>query len=175
MDGEQEFAEIFEAHYDQVVAFFRRWNCREEESRDLANETFLRAYRGFESFRKESQPATWLNRIARHILLNHIRAKQAIKRDMAVVSLDGDAAITPVSLAGNVEAELIFEEELGQLREWISLLPPRMRKCVELRLLDHEYHDIAEIMGLSVETVKSHLHQATAKLKTMAETSRGAK
>ena len=67
---------------------------------------------------------------------------------------------------------LIAEERLQQLREALLDLPPQMRQCVLLRL-DQElkYREIAEVMNIAVNTVKSQLAQAKDRLRTRLEES----
>lgn len=176
MDREQEFSEIFKANYHKIVYYFRRANLPEEDCRELANDVFLRAYDGFDRFRGDAKPSTWLNKIARNLLLNHLRGKATGKRNAAVESLDSESAPTLADVSVKTpEEELIWEEMVLRMRHRIALLPNQMRTCVEFRIQGLDYQEIATQMKISIQTVKSHLHQATAKLKAMTDPPRGAK
>src|SRR5215210_9591525 len=80
--------ELFQQYYRPVVAFFTRRGFSVEESRDLAQETFLRVYKHMESFRGESSVETWLFQIAGNLYKNTLRTRQTLKRDAQEVPLE---------------------------------------------------------------------------------------
>jgi RNA polymerase sigma-70 factor (ECF subfamily) len=64
----------------------------------------------------------------------------------------------------------ITREQYGILREALAELPEQMRQCVRLRLKDDlKYKEIAEVMKISIETVKTHLHHAKKRLRPRLE------
>jgi len=177
MGPNPDFPEVFLRFCGPVFKFFRRYRFTEDESNDLTQETFLRVYKGWTGFRGEAQLKTWILQIARHIALNEFRKRSALKRDGAEVSLEestqnaddegqrngiwarGDIDGTPLQDALKAERRTLLCQELLQL-------PPQMRRCVQLRVHeDLKYREIAEILGISIETVKAHLFQARQKLK----------
>ncbi len=173
-----EFKELYAVHYKPVVRFFARNGVPEERQKDLASETFLRAYRGFPDFRGDAKPSTWLFRIARHVLYNARRDNQAAKRRGEEVSLEAaqedgkqfsyDGVYK--GLAGNSSDPLqsILEtEKAALLTKALADLPNQMRYCVELRLQGLKYREIAAVQKISVETVKAHLFQARKRLKEL--------
>ena len=80
--------DLFNRYYRPVVAFFQHKGFSTEESRDLAQETFLRVYRYRERFRGESSAVTWLFQIAANLYKNQLRSLAAQKRDAEEVPLD---------------------------------------------------------------------------------------
>src|SRR5687768_11300054 len=80
--------ELFRQYYRPVLAFFARRGFSAEESRDLAQETFLRVYKNWASFRGESSEVTWLFQIATNLYRNTIRSRSALKRDRQEVPLE---------------------------------------------------------------------------------------
>lgn len=172
-----ELAEAFEELAPTVSYFFSRRGFSPEDCRDLTQDTFLRAYRGMSRFRDEAGLKTWLLRIAANVWKNALRERQAVKRSaMQTVSLEEIRAVArPLSRVAVGGGGSGSEDPLGQtmraetrrvLRAAVEELPPRMRRCVLLRI-DRElkYREIATIMRVSEDTVKTQLHQARQRLK----------
>jgi RNA polymerase sigma-70 factor (ECF subfamily) len=164
--------ELFRRYHRPIRAFFLSRGFSAEESRDLAQETFLRVYKSKEAFRGESKPATWLFQIAANLYKNTVRSRSARKREGHEVPLetpDGQEILgDPVQ---EVEddgplAAMLTEERLRILREAFEDLPPQMRRVVVLRVdQDLKYREIAELLRVSIETVKAHLYQARQHLR----------
>lgn len=157
--------DLFQRYHRPVVAFFQNKGFSTEESRDLAQETFLRVYRYRERFRGEASPVTWLFQIAANLYKNTLRSKAALKRDAEEVPLDSTDAKDPESDDDALEL-MLTEERSRLLREALEELPPQMKKAVMLRVTgDMKYREIAEEMEVSIETVKAHLYQARQHLR----------
>lgn len=173
--GEREFRHLFDRLFPSVVCFFQRQGFEREESRDLAQETFLRVYRGMGGFRQEARIETWLFKIARNIAHNARRHDNAARRQHEEVSLE-DALekgkplprATGPAAAGSPSdplADLLENERAGALRQAVEKLPPKMRQVLLLRVDQSlKYREIAVLLEVSIETVKAHLHQAKSSL-----------
>ena len=174
-DPEIVFRSLFESHYHSVYYFFFSHDLSAEDSRDFTQETFLNAYKSFQTFRGESKITTWLFQIATNIWRNSIRRDLASKRNAVTISFDEhmeEAFTCPfVSQAftnqGSDQLESILKKEgLQLLYEGLVELPPQMRRCVLMRVSqDLKYREIALIMKISINTVKSLLFQARQILK----------
>lgn len=161
--AEEQSYKIFHQHYRRVEGFFLGKGFSKEESGELVQETFLRVFKNLESFRRESSFDTWLFEVAVRVYQNNLRSRSAIKRDAVQVSLDEEA---PDEQSGPLD-DLLSGERRRVLQEALADLPPQMRRCVELRVYqDLKYKEIAEVMMISIETVKAHLFQARQLLKT---------
>lgn len=169
------FQHLFDEYYRPIVRFFTQRGFPLEESRDLAQETFLRAFKGLDRFRGEAGIQTWLFTIAANLLRNTLREKQADKRSGEEVPLETDSGRGPSPLESALEVGrvgpgspldgLLARERSRQLRQAVEGLPPRMRRCVMLRLdQDLAYREIALLLQVSVETVKGQLFQARRRL-----------
>jgi RNA polymerase sigma-70 factor, ECF subfamily len=157
--------ELFNRYYRPVVSFFLKRGFSSEESRDLAQETFLRVFNKWDSFRGDSSVETWLFQIAANLYKNELRSLQAQKRDAQVMSLDA-VVVEPGSEERDPLREVLAEEGVGLLRAALDDLPPQMRQAVFLRVDgDLKYREIAEVMHVSIETVKAHLYQARQQLR----------
>ena len=175
---EEDFQEIVDRLYKPVLNYFARNGVPRDQRGDLTQETFLRAYRGFEAFRGDAKVTTWIFRIANHVLQNARRDQNAAKRRGSELSLEGaEDAAQPFFADGVFTTEgggyanplkSMLDEELARLlRDSLQSLPPQMQYCVLLRLQDLKYREIAAVQKISVETVKAHLFQARKRLKEL--------
>lgn len=171
------FRRIFEGYYRPLFRFFEKRGFPAPESHDLTQETFIRVYSGMEGFRGDAPLEAWLFQIAANVFKNTLRERAAQKRAghlLSLVSPADDADRDAISETKLVDREgrdpldeVLQEERIAKLREAIASLPEQMRRCVMLRVYqDLSYGEIATVMRLSVETVKSHLHQARRQLRS---------
>jgi len=176
MESNPEFRDVFLWFYEPVVHLFRRFGFNDEVARELTQETFLRVYKGWESFRGEAQYKTWIYQIARNIALNEIRGRRTQKREGSEVPLEEgrnpddegqrDGIWAPGNIGGTPLEDALQTERKVMLGKALQQLPPQMRRCVELRVHgDLKYKEIAAILDMSPETVKAHLFQARQKLR----------
>lgn len=177
LERREELADLFERYAPVVSYFFARRGFGQEDCRDLAQETFLRAYRGLSGFQGDAELKTWLLRIAANVWKNALRSRQTVKRSaVKTVSLEGALVDDQVSGEGGeplCQADsaspldrVLRDESRRMLRDAVAELPPRMRRCVQLRIdRSLKYREIAAILQVSVDTVKTQLHQARQRLK----------
>lgn len=171
---EDNFRALFERHYAQILRFFRRKGLDPEECRDLTQETFISVYKGMKDLRQPEQFESWLFAIAHNVWCSQIESRSAQKRTATVLSLEwqGESedhppiAATLADKGADPLTVALEKEKLEKLREALQRLPPQMRRCALLRVV-HElsYVEIAELLGISVNTVKAHLHQAQSALR----------
>jgi RNA polymerase sigma-70 factor (ECF subfamily) len=171
IDPEEIFRQLFHKHYRAVISYFLRRGISPDESEDLTQETFLRIYKSLPTFRGESDIGTWLFHIMMNVYKNYHRTRAARKRDAQEVSLEEPGASEPRDSArkhgeaGPLDG-VLADERLRILHEALEDLPPQMRRCVLLRIdQDLKYREIADLMRVSVETVKAHTFQARQILK----------
>lgn len=160
--------ELFRRYERPVVAFFLRRGFSLEESRDLAQETFLRVFKNMDSFRGESAVETWLFQIAANLYKNTLRSLQTKKRDAQELPLESteEVVVEWKSKESDALGTILTEERSQRLRAALKDLPPQMRQAVFLRVDgDLKYREIAEVMHVSIETVKAHLYQARQHLR----------
>ena len=170
---EENFRWLFERYYRPVYRFFEKRGFTAVECHDLTQETFLRVYRGMDSFRHEAPFEAWLYQIAANTYLKSLRRQATQKRAGQHLSLDSAleegrelAHWSGVAQAPGPLDDVLEKERLRLLREAMDELPEQMRKCILLRVYQElSYQEIAVALRLSVETVKAHLHQARQRLK----------
>ena len=159
----RDFRQIFSEYYPLVLRYFSHHGLGEEDSRDLSQETMLRVYRNLSSFSGEAELGTWVFQVTASVYKSAVRSRSTRKRDAVEVSFEPgpESGVDPVDEDEDPLRELLTGERSQILAEALQDLPPQMRRCVELRVhRDLKYREIAELMRLSVETVKAHLFQA---------------
>jgi len=170
---EESFRTLFDRFYWPLFRFFEHRGFSTEECQDLIQETFIRVYRGIETFRGEARWEHWLFRIAANTAIKALRHRAAAKRAGHEVPLeveeegDSPALATGESARGTAEPlrQLLGKEMKDLLVKAIEGLPGQMRRCVRLRVLqDLDYDEIAEILQLSPSTVKVQLFKARKRL-----------
>lgn len=169
-NGEQNFRRIFDFYYRSVQGFFRRRTFSLEEAEDLTQETFLRVYHKIEQFRGDAPFEAWLWQIAANLYRKSITRRHTHKRAGETVSIDDDESAADVFLRDEKSAtpldEILQAEQRRELQTAIENLPEQMRKCIKLRVFqDLSYQEIAVVMRLSPQTVKTHLFQARKHLR----------
>jgi RNA polymerase sigma-70 factor (ECF subfamily) len=178
-DVEETFRALFHRYYPSLLRFFARRGFSPETCEDLGQETFIRVFRGIGAFRGEARFESWLFKIARNVYLNELRRQDTRKHKATELPLDvliaaedaadGPQARMPAALEAPASPEdALVRAQLGELADGLARLPTQMRQCMMLRVgQDLRYREIAEVMGISIEAVKSHLHQAKARLRPL--------
>ncbi len=160
--GDREaFDELVRRTYVDTFTLARRLTGHEEDGRDVAQEAYLRAWRGIGSFRGEAQFSTWMYRITANAASNHLR-KQRRQRTEPL-----DEFNDPPELRGDASPAAMLEaaDLLERVSVAIDELPEKLRQVVVLRDVYGLAHDaIAEELGISVTAAKVRLHRARRKL-----------
>lgn len=155
------FDVLVERHRRHVYQLCYRFVGNHEDASDLAQEVFIRAYRGLAGFRGQSAVGTWLYRIAVNLCLNRVSAKpHAVERGQYRDCVD-DTLET-------ADAALLRRERAAEVRAAIARLPKKQRATLVLRVyheLPHE--EIAGILGSSVGAVKANFFHALSNLRKL--------
>lgn len=135
---------------------------RPAEAEDVAQESFLRAFRKLHTFRSEGRFYTWLYHIVIRVCLDRRRLARWDRESESLPEDDVDWRMeSKDSVAGMSDPRLLVESLLDQLS-------PSMRATLVLRELEGmEYEEIALAMGVPVGTVRSRLHAARERFRTL--------
>ncbi len=175
-DAKLEFQEIYRIFQPRIVRYLTRL-IGEHEAEDLAQEVFVKVAQGLKDFRGESQLSTWIYRIATNAALDRLRSP-AFQR-MAEKRLSGDSIREgeedkddrAVKKGPSVEQKLIRKEMNECIRDFIENLPENYRAVLTLSELEGlKNTEIAEILGITLDTVKIRLHRARSKLRKELQT-----
>lgn len=171
---EESFRRLVQEYGAAIEQFFRLRRFSPEEAEDLAQDTLLNVYRGIHTFRHDASPKTWLLGVAKHVWHNELRRRSAVKRTAMEVPLgdpeDGEEQVSLLIEADELINALLHEERRRLIVQELRKLPPQMRRCMLLRVLQNlKYEEIASVLRISSQTVRSHLFQARQRLKQMLE------
>ena len=166
------FGSLVVRYQDRIYSTVLRMVGDHEEARELTQETFCRALMKLGAFRGESQPYTWLFRIAVNLSISRLRKvkrRRTFSLDapsQAGASDGGDdqAAGLVQRLAGDEPgpAEHVEQrEQMQQMLDALSRCDPEDRALIVLRDIEgFDYQQLAEMLGLPLGTLKSKLFRA---------------
>jgi RNA polymerase sigma-70 factor (ECF subfamily) len=159
------FEELVTMYQHRVFGVALRMLGNRAEAEEIAQETFLRAHRALREFRGEARLGTWLYAIASRLCLNRLASgprRHERSDDIALAQAPAESADTAGELErGELEAAL---------HEAVAALPEDRRIVVVLRDLEGlSYEDIAEVLGMPLNTVRTRLHRARLDLKAKLE------
>lgn len=169
---------LIRRHQSRIFNFALTLTAGGADAEDLAQETFIRAFRGLSRFRGESSFRNWLYRIA----VNAARTRRAQRARQAAVwearvEVDDLAGRRPARAAGSVEQADGVEEAMIRrqaLDRALAALPHDLRAAVVLRDVEGlEYREIAAVLGIPDGTVMSRIFRARRLLRPMLAELRG--
>ena len=165
MTKDDRFKSLYQKYYIRIVKFYvRSFRLSEDDALDLAQDAFTRFYQAMDEYRGDAEWA-FFETIARNVAFNRIRAQRTGKRSAVLVDMDDPKA---QKLAAPADADFAERQEqamrLRQLREAIAELPDGQRQCVELRLQEFKFVEIAKFLGMTVDAVKSRMRDAKKNL-----------
>ncbi|MDP9121770.1 MAG: RNA polymerase sigma factor [Acidobacteriota bacterium] len=183
VDVEGNFRRLLLPFHPKLLKFFRGRGFPAADAEDLTQKTFVRVYEHIGEFRQAERFPAWLWRIAFNLYHNELRHWGAEKRDAWEEPLgepgEPDGSEHPpagkaLRAPGPSPEEEVIEQEVRRedqerrnaLRAAVAGLPPQMRRCFLLRIdQGRKYREIAELMQISIETVKAHIHQGQIRLR----------
>jgi RNA polymerase sigma-70 factor, ECF subfamily len=171
-DDNDAFAELVELYHQRLVTVMHHLVASNEEAEDLAQEVFLRVYRGRKKYHPRAKFSTWLFTIANNLAINALRRRQ--RKPVVPLNLRDSGPLGPrpaeqlVKDRGNLPVQKMQQEELVRLVQTaLAGLSERQRVAVVLnKFEDMNYAEIADVMGLTTKAVKSLLSRARDNLRS---------
>lgn len=150
-----------------------------EEVEDIAQETFIKAYRALPQFRGDAAFYTWLYRIAVNTAKNYLAARNRNMLTVSDVAGDEEEGGEDRYTAPDIDtpdAQLLSKQIAYAVNEAVEALPEELRTAITLREIEGmSYEDIANFMGCPIGTVRSRIFRAreaiAAKLRPILGTS----
>jgi RNA polymerase sigma-70 factor (ECF subfamily) len=151
------FSRLVEAYQGPVYNLCYRMLGNAPEAEDATQETFVRMYTKLHTYQPDRKLSSWVLSIASHYCIDRLRRRRG-----QWVSLDEEpVAATLPSRQRGPEEVAVREESRGEVQRLVDELAPAYRVPLILRYwYDLSYTEIAEVMGLTVQAVKSRLHRA---------------
>jgi RNA polymerase sigma-70 factor (ECF subfamily) len=152
---EGQFEKMVHEHQDRIFAFALAMSGNRHDAEEIAQDTFLRAYRALAGYTPERirdlKQRAWLHQIALNVTRNRVRGLKP-----KLVELNGSEP----DLDPGPEARAIQREGLDALAVRVAGLPIRYREAVVLRYVQElSYAEVAEALQQPVGTVKSNVHR----------------
>jgi len=167
---EDAFAALFRRFYDQVYRSFPS-DLSSALRSELTQEVFLKVYTHLDEIPSDHFVA-WLRQVSKRTFLTWYQNKRQKKREgitvpLEVAEVDGASRLSEGLSEATPLDEALRREQRQVLLTAVDELPPQMRSCVLLRLLeDRSVDEIARELRLASGTVKAHLHAARTRLKS---------
>jgi len=170
---EAAFNEMVGRYWNRIYSMVLHLLRNQQDAEEVTQDAFIRAHRGLANFRGESAFSTWLYQIATNLARNRYWYWWRRKRDKTVsfdqpVSADN---ATPLSEVFATELETpedatVTQELVARIAEGMEKLTPKHREILILRNVKNlSYEEIAEILRISVGTVKSRIARARESLR----------
>ena len=158
--SEQAAADLVRRHASALARFLSAAGAEPGEVEDLAQEAFFKAFRGLESWRRESSFRSWLFSIASNLRKDsHRRAKGRVV--LSIEDHDLPDAQDPAS-------EVVADETAGRIQAGLAKLPRLQREVFLLRVQQGlDYGEIAAALGTTAGSARVHYHHAIRKLKEL--------
>lgn len=148
----------------KIVKLVSRYIRDPSEALDVAQESFLKAYRALPNFRGDSAFYTWLYRIAINTAKNHLvtLSRRPLEVDLSGNDEDGEVNIEELQHEVETPENLLLTEQIKDtVFRTIERLPDDLRTAITLREMDGlSYEEIAEVMECPIGTVRSRIFRA---------------
>lgn len=157
---------IVRKYQERLYWHIRKIVIKHEDTDDLLQNSFIKAWKGLEKFREESQLFTWLYRIATNEALSFLKEKRR-KFFLPLVDVERE-------LSSNLESDNYFSGDELQLKlqKAILTLPEKQRIVFNMRYYDGmKYEDMSKVLDTSVGALKASYHHAAKKIETIIKNS----
>ncbi len=164
------FDELVSRYRTRVFAMIYNMVHNEQDAWDLAQESFVKAWKSIKRFRRHSSFYTWVYRIVMNVTIDWLRKKQikgaGSEFDDSIQLKEIDPASRTVPKAEPLPHERMERNEIrAKIDNAIGQLSPEHRAVILMKEIeDMQYHEIAETLGCSIGTVMSRLFYARKKL-----------
>jgi RNA polymerase sigma-70 factor (ECF subfamily) len=167
------FDELVSRYRTRVFAMIYNMVHNEQDAWDLAQESFVKAWKSIKRFRRHSSFYTWVYRIVMNVTIDWLRKKQikgaGAEFDDSIQLKDIDPASRTVPKADPLPHERMEQREIrAKIDHALGQLSPEHRAVILMKETeDMQYHEIAETLGCSIGTVMSRLFYARKKLQNL--------
>jgi RNA polymerase sigma-70 factor (ECF subfamily) len=152
---------IVERHRRTVYQLCFRFVGNHEDAADLAQDVFVRAFKGLGAFKGDSSVRTWLYRVGVNVSLNRVSSRRPPTEPIQAEAHVDTQALDPLTAVER-------EEQAARVRRAIRQLPPKQRATLVLRVYqDLSYEEIARVLGGSTGAVKANFFHALGNLKRL--------
>jgi len=166
------FADLIKRYEKSIVNYIYRYVLDYEESLDISQEVFVKAYFAMDKYDKNYRFSTWLYRIARNAAIDTLRKKQLIMRSIDEPQRIKNEHVTfqLPSPDHTPEDRLSNHEFVQHFNEAVHSLPLEYREVITLRHINHcSYQEIADVCEIPIGTVKNRIFRGRELLRKKLE------
>jgi len=168
------FEVLVTRHRKPIYNFILRFVRDAAQAEDVMQETFLRLIKGADNYEKQAKFTTWMYTIARNLCVDASRRgkhRKAASLDAPIGEDEGATLLDMVSDgAVGADGKAIQRELAIRMKQAIEALPEEQREIFLLReVSDLQFNEIAQVVGVSENTVKSRMRYALEKLREALE------
>ncbi len=160
----QAFGLLVEKYRRKVIRLLSRMVRNADDLEDIAQETFIKAYRALPQFRGDAAFYTWLYRIAVNTAKNHLVSSGKGMRTVSDHAVNDDDEPDERLMAQDIstpETELLSKQVAIAVNEAVDALPEELRQAITLREMEGmSYEEISEYMACPIGTVRSRIFRA---------------
>jgi RNA polymerase sigma-70 factor, ECF subfamily len=160
----QLYHELIRPYERSVYMMALSYMQNEADAEDVAQEAFIKAFRGLSTFRAESKFSTWLISITLNEARGRLRRQSAVRMESLDGALEEEKPVSPALLRDwrEIPSEALERKEIRQLlHDAVERLPEIYRQVFLLRDVEElNVNETAEVLNISVPSVKVRLHRA---------------
>jgi RNA polymerase sigma-70 factor (ECF subfamily) len=167
------FDELVTRYRTRIFSMIYNMVHNEQDAWDLAQDSFVKAWKSIKRFRGRSSFYTWVYRIVMNVTIDWLRKKQVkgvgAEFDDAIQAKQIDPASRTAPKADALPYETMQRNEIrARIDNAIAQLSPEHRAVILMKEIEEmQYHEIAEMLGCSIGTVMSRLFYARKKLQNL--------
>ena len=160
---QEAFGRLIDRHAATIVNLAYRMVGNRAEAEDLAQETFLSAFKALSTFRADAKFSTWLYRIATNKCKDWLRVKRP---GQGLHDVDVDAVLDAHVAEDRTPERLLSQQQVAlELEQAIQRLPPLYREAFVLKHIEGlSYEEMQEILGVSGDTLKMRVYKGRVQL-----------
>lgn len=169
LKGDQNaFADIVNLYQHRLYQVCYRMLGNKQESEDIAQEAFVRAYTNLHTFDQKRKFSTWLYRIATNLCIDRIRKKKPdYYLDAGIAGTEGLDMYSQIASAEQLPEDQVEQMELqDRIQYEISRLSDKYRSVIVLKYIEElSLQEISEILDMPLGTVKTRIHRGREALR----------
>lgn len=170
------FTDFYQKYYTKLVWHIQKFNITELDAEGIASTAMMQGLEKIDGYNPKYHPSTWMFTIGKNLALQYkIDSKKEVLVDTSGDYSDDDSSFSTFQYYLNskidnseetIGNEAISNEKYQETLKEISKLDNKYKEFIELRdIQGKEYDEIAEILGVKLQTVKNRLHHGRMKLK----------
>lgn len=169
MVRETDFNKIYDTYHSKILRYISRLT-NDNETEDITQEVFEKINHGLSGFKEKSQLSTWIYRIATNAALDRMRSPSFRHSVEELADGEEDRNVWTSHEKSPVDRQLIRKEMSECVKEYIDKLPSEYKTVILLSEIEgFKNKEIADILRVSLDTVKIRLHRARASLKKILD------